>query len=71
MGFLNMLSDFTSDDFLDNALGKLEQGLDSVETAIAGGIDRADEVTSKLEQGAEKVIDTADKAIESTNKLAE
>lgn len=62
MGFL--------DSFLDNALQKFDDGLSTVENVISTGIDRVDQVSGTLEQGAQRVIETADRAVQSTDGLA-
>ena len=58
------------DDFVENMVGKLEDGLDTVENLIDNGVERAGEAADKLEQGAQKIVDVSDQAIKTTDKLA-
>ncbi len=70
MGFFDIVSGLADGSLIDDTLGKLENGLDRVEGTIAGGIDRVDQVSGKLEEGANKIIDAGDQAVQATDGLA-
>ncbi len=70
MGFFDIVSGLADGSLIDDTLGKFENGLDRVEGTIAGGIDRVDQVSGRLEQGANKIITVGDQAVQATDGFA-
>lgn len=70
MGFFDIVSGLADGSLIDDTLGKFESGLDRVEGTIAGGIDRVDQVSGRLEQGANKIITAGDQAVQATDSFA-
>lgn len=69
MGFFQVLSDFADGTLIDDTLQKFDDGLGRVESTLANGIDKVDEISAKAEQGVQRVADGADRAVASTDGI--